>query len=95
MSPPRGCQSVPPERYGLGAPAPSSKRVRVYWANGLTCGEGWLGQATDRTTVEIDVGDAAVGTLVDAVLRQTTLRDLIIDDPPLDDVIRSQRPTPD
>ena len=45
--------------------------------------------APHRTTVEIDVGDAAVGALVDAVLRQTTLRDLIIDDPPLDDVIRS------
>jgi ABC-2 type transport system ATP-binding protein len=42
-----------------------------------------------RTTVEIDTGDAAVGTLVDVVLQQTTLRDLIIDDPPLDDVIRS------
>ena len=42
-----------------------------------------------RTTVEIDAGGAAVGALVDAVLRQTTLRDLIIDDPPLDDVIRS------
>jgi ABC-2 type transport system ATP-binding protein len=42
-----------------------------------------------RTTVEIDAGDAAVGALVDAVLRQTTIRDLVIDDPPLDDVIRS------
>jgi ABC-2 type transport system ATP-binding protein len=42
-----------------------------------------------RTTVDIDAGGAAVGSLVDAVLRQTTLRDLIIDDPPLDDVIRS------
>jgi len=42
-----------------------------------------------RTTVEIDAGDAAVGTLVDAVVRQTALHDLVIDDPPLDDVIRS------
>ena len=42
-----------------------------------------------RTTVEIDAGDAGIGALVDAVVRQTTLRDLIIDDPPLDDVIRS------
>jgi ABC-2 type transport system ATP-binding protein len=42
-----------------------------------------------RTTVEIDAGDTAIGALVDAVLRQTTLRDLVIDDPPLDDVIRS------
>jgi ABC-2 type transport system ATP-binding protein len=42
-----------------------------------------------RTTVEIDAGDAAVGALVDAVLRQTTLRDLVIDDPPMDEIIRS------
>ena len=42
-----------------------------------------------RTTVEIDAGDTAVGALVDAVLRQTTLRDLVIDDPPMDEVIRS------
>jgi ABC-2 type transport system ATP-binding protein len=42
-----------------------------------------------RTTVEITNGDAAVGTLVDAVLRQTTLRDLAIDDPPMDEIIRS------
>jgi ABC-2 type transport system ATP-binding protein len=42
-----------------------------------------------RTTVEIDNGDAAVGALVDAVLRQTTLRDLVIDDPPMDEIIRS------
>ena len=42
-----------------------------------------------RTTVEIDAGDAAVGALVDAVLRQTTLRDLVIEDPPMDEIIRS------
>ena len=42
-----------------------------------------------RTTVEIDAGDAAIGGLVDAVLRQTTLRDLVIDDPPMDEIIRS------
>jgi ABC-2 type transport system ATP-binding protein len=42
-----------------------------------------------RTTVEITNGDAAIGTLVDAVLRQTTLRDLAIDDPPMDEIIRS------
>jgi ABC-2 type transport system ATP-binding protein len=42
-----------------------------------------------RTTVEIDAGGAAVGTLVDAVMKQTTLRDLIIDDPPMDEIIRS------
>ncbi|HTJ23412.1 MAG TPA: ATP-binding cassette domain-containing protein [Gemmatimonadaceae bacterium] len=45
--------------------------------------------APHRTTVEIDAGDSAVGALVDAVLRQTTLRDLVIDDPPMDEIIRS------
>lgn len=45
--------------------------------------------APHRTTVEIDAGDAAIGALVDAVLRQTTLRDLVIDDPPMDEIIRA------
>ena len=45
--------------------------------------------APHRTTVEIDAGASAVGALVDAVVRQTALHDLVIDDPPLDDVIRS------
>jgi ABC-2 type transport system ATP-binding protein len=45
--------------------------------------------APHRTTVEIDAADAAIGALVDAVLRQTTLRDLAIDDPPMDEIIRS------
>jgi ABC-type uncharacterized transport system ATPase subunit len=45
--------------------------------------------APHRTTVEIDAGDAAIGALVDVVLRQTTLRDLVIDDPPMDEIIRS------
>ena len=45
-----------------------------------------------RTTVEIDAAgsaDAAIGALVDVVLRQTTLRDLMIEDPPMDEIIRS------
>ena len=54
-----------------------------------TLGARVVSTTPHRTTVEIDAGDAAVGALVDAVLRQTTLRDLVIDDPPLDDVIRS------
>ena len=45
--------------------------------------------APHRTTVEIDAAEAAIGTLVDTVLRQTTLRDLVIDDPPMDEIIRS------
>ena len=45
-----------------------------------------------RTTVEVDAtgaADTAVGALVDVVLRQTTLSDLMIDDPPMDEIIRS------
>jgi ABC-2 type transport system ATP-binding protein len=41
-----------------------------------------------RLTVEVDAADAPIGALVTAVLRHTELRDLIVDDPPLDDVIR-------
>jgi hypothetical protein len=32
--------------------------------------------------------DAAIGTLIAEVVKHTELRDLLIDDPPLDDVIR-------
>src|SRR6185295_1472919 len=41
-----------------------------------------------RTTVEVSAGEASIGALVDAVLLQTTLRDMAIEDPPLDEVIR-------
>ena len=51
--------------------------------------------APHRTTVEIDAAEAAIGTLVDTVLRQTTLRDLVIDDPPMDEIIRSIYQTAD
>ena len=55
----------------------------------IAAGARLVSAVPHRTTVEIDAGDAVVGALVDAVLRQTTLRDLIIDDPPMDDIIRS------
>lgn len=45
--------------------------------------------APHRLTVEVPAVDAALGTLVAAVLRHTELRDLVVDDPPLDDVIRA------
>jgi ABC-2 type transport system ATP-binding protein len=54
-----------------------------------------VSHAPHRTTVEIAAGDAGVGLLVDAVLRQTTLRDLVIDDPPMDEIIRSIYSTAD
>ncbi len=54
-----------------------------------------IAAAPHRTTVDVDAGGAAIGALVDAVLRQTTLRDLRIDDPPLDDVIRALYATAD
>jgi viologen exporter family transport system ATP-binding protein len=44
--------------------------------------------APHRTTIEMDSAEAMIGTIVDAVSRSTTVRDLIIDDPPLDAVIR-------
>ena len=44
--------------------------------------------APHRTTIEIDAAESMIGGVVDAVSRQTTVRDLIIDDPPLDAVIR-------
>jgi ABC-2 type transport system ATP-binding protein len=41
------------------------------------------GRAPYRTTFEIEIGRTPLGALVDAVSRQTTLRDLEIEDPPL------------
>jgi hypothetical protein len=46
-------------------------------------------------TVEVDAADSAVGMLVTAILQHTELRDLIVDDPPLDDVIRNLYATAD
>ncbi len=48
-----------------------------------------IATAPHRVTVEVDAADAAIGALVSAVLEHTTMRYLIIDDPPLDDVIRA------
>jgi len=45
--------------------------------------------APHRLTVEVEAGDSAVGALVTTILRHTELRDLIVDDPPLDDIIRN------
>lgn len=47
-----------------------------------------IARAPHRLTVEVEAADAAVGALVSSVLEHTELRDLIVDDPPLDDVIR-------
>jgi ABC-2 type transport system ATP-binding protein len=48
-----------------------------------------IATAPHRLTVEIDDGECAMGALVQAVVKHTELRDLIVDDPPLDDVIRN------
>ena len=53
------------------------------------CGATVTAKAPHRLTVEVDAVDAAVGNLVTSILRHTELRDLIVDDPPLDDVIRT------
>jgi ABC-2 type transport system ATP-binding protein len=42
-----------------------------------------------RTDVEVDVEVTALGHVVDAVLRQATLRDLVVEDAPLDIVIQT------
>lgn len=55
----------------------------------MAVGARLISSEPHRTTVEIDAAGAGIGALVDAVLRQTTLRDLIVDDPPMDEVIRS------
>ena len=60
-----------------------------------TAGARLVSAAPHRTTVEIDAAEAAIGALVDTVLRQTTLRDLVIDDPPMDEIIRSIYQTAD
>jgi ABC-2 type transport system ATP-binding protein len=41
-----------------------------------------------RTTFELDEQQTSLGRLVDCISRQTSLRDLEIDDPALDDVVR-------
>jgi ABC-2 type transport system ATP-binding protein len=45
--------------------------------------------APHRLTVEVEGAESAIGALVQAVVKHTELRDLIVDDPPLDDVIRN------
>jgi ABC-2 type transport system ATP-binding protein len=47
-----------------------------------------IASSPHRLTVEVEASDSAVGTLVTTILRHTEVRDLIVDDPPLDDVIR-------
>jgi ABC-2 type transport system ATP-binding protein len=42
-----------------------------------------------RTTFEIEIERTPLGALVDAVSRLTTLRDMEIEDPPLEEVIRA------
>ncbi|MGC4088634.1 MAG: ATP-binding cassette domain-containing protein [Polyangiaceae bacterium] len=48
-----------------------------------------VSRAPYRTTFELDIEHVPLGALVDAVSRCTTLRDLEIEDPPLDEVIRA------
>jgi ABC-2 type transport system ATP-binding protein len=48
-----------------------------------------LATAPHRLTLEVDTGRLSVGALVDAALKQTALRDLSVEDPPLDEVIRA------
>jgi ABC-2 type transport system ATP-binding protein len=47
-----------------------------------------LADAPHRCTLEVDTERTSLGALVDAALRQTSLRDLSIEEPPLDEMIR-------
>jgi hypothetical protein len=42
-----------------------------------------------RTELEVDAAVASLGSVVDAALRQSAIRDLIVEDAPLDVVIRA------
>jgi len=48
-----------------------------------------LDRAPHRLTIEVDTDRVSVGALVDAALKQSALRDLSVEDPPLDEVIRA------
>jgi ABC-2 type transport system ATP-binding protein len=48
-----------------------------------------LSSSAYRTELEIAPDRTPLGTVVDAALRQTTIRDMVIEDAPLDDVIRA------
>lgn len=48
-----------------------------------------IAQSPYRVELELDVAVGSVGALVDAAQRQGALRDLAVEDPPLDDVIRA------
>lgn len=52
-------------------------------------GANVIARAPHRTTLELESERTSLGALVDAVSRETTLRDLEIEEPPLDDVIRA------
>jgi ABC-2 type transport system ATP-binding protein len=70
-----------------------SRRITVVTAAerldaGQLDGARVVATAPHRVTVEVDAADSSIGALVATVARHTELRDLIVDDPPLDDVIR-------
>jgi len=70
-----------------------TKRVTI-WSDCETLslslpGVRCVSQSAYRTEVEIDVGVGSVGALVNAAQRQGALRDLAVEDPPLDHVIRA------
>jgi viologen exporter family transport system ATP-binding protein len=48
-----------------------------------------LSSAAHRTELEIESGTTPLGQVVDAALRQSSIADMVIEDAPLDDVIRA------
>ena len=48
-----------------------------------------VGSGGYRTELEVDTDVVSLGAVLDAAERQTLVRDLTVEDPPLDEVIRA------
>ncbi len=71
----------------------SAKRV-TFWSEAERLdvtlpGVTVLSSAAHRTELEIESGATPLGQVVDAALRQSSIKDMVIEDAPLDEVIRA------
>jgi len=71
----------------------SAKRV-TFWSEAghldMTLpGVKVLSSGAHRTELEIESGGTPLGLVVDAALRQSSIKDMVIEDAPLDEVIRA------
>jgi carbon monoxide dehydrogenase subunit G len=70
-----------------------TKRL-TFWSDSATLALALPGVRTvetrpHETSVEVELDVTPLGSVIDAALKQGSLRDLRIDDPPLDEVIRA------